>query len=345
MIVGAWSWAPYEEAFSRALTAHGVNVTAFRTKEFFNGFLGRQQDALPILSPALLNLNWDLVRATHLLKPQAVLFWRPTQILPRTLRAIVRQGITTISYNNDDPFGPEAHGNAPWHHRFLWHWYKRCLPLFDINFFYRGINREEALARGAQNAQVLLPYFLPWQDRPLILNEKTDSHFRTDVVFAGHYEADGREIYIQRLLEEGIALKIWGGKYWTRQVLGPYYRQIQPIEPAQGDDYTRALCGAKICLAFLSKINRDTYTRRCFEIPACGRLMLAERTAELQSLFREDKEACYFSSPEELVEKVHWLLANPVERERIANAGLQRVWAGKHDVYSRARFFLDALKI
>ena len=74
------------------------------------------------------------------------------------------------------------------------------------------------------------------------------------------------------------------------------YGYFAPIEPVFGDDYAKALCGAKVCLAFLSKLNRDSYTRRCFEIPACGNVMLAERTADLCRMFKEDEEACFFSS-------------------------------------------------
>lgn len=252
-------------------------------------------------------------------------------------------GIQAISYNNDDPFGPRAHGNVPWHHHWLWFWYLRCLPHFDRNFFYRRMNCEEAVVHGARHAEVLMPYFLPWQDRPVELALADQDRFTADVVFVGHYEPDGREHSIRTLVDAGIQLKIWGGHYWSRKALGDLYDHLQPIVPAEGDDYAKALCGAKVCLAFLSKLNRDTYTRRCFEIPACGRVMLAERTEDLLRLFKEDEEACFFSSNKELVEKTRWLLGNPHIRERIAQAGMRRVWADEHDVISRAKSFLISL--
>jgi glycosyltransferase involved in cell wall biosynthesis len=140
-----------------------------------------------------------------------------------------------------------------------------------------------------------------------------------------------------------MRVKLWGGHYWSRAVLGDLYDHLAPIVPAEGDAYAKALCGAKICLCFLSKLNRDTYTRRCFEIPACGKVMLAERTEDLMRLFKEDEEACFFSSPEELVRKAQWLINNPDIRERIAQAGLRRVWADGHDVASRANYFLSVV--
>jgi len=60
-------------------------------------------------------------------------------------------------------------------------------------------------------------------------------------------------------------------------------------------------------------------------------------------LFKEDEEACFFSSPEELVRKAQWLINNPDIRESIAQAGLRRVWADRHDVTSRARKFLQKI--
>jgi hypothetical protein len=252
-------------------------------------------------------------------------------------------GVSTASYNNDDPFGPKVHGNVPWHHHFLWNYYLKCVPLFKYNFFYRQINCEEAKAYGARHAEVLLPYFTPWRDRPLQLTATERQSYETDVVFVGHHEPDGREGSIRALVSAGIRVKLWGGHYWSHTVLGDLYDQLAPIVPAEGDDYAKALCGAMVCLCFLSKLNRDTYTRRCFEIPACGRVMLAERTDDLMRLFKEDEEACFFSSTEELVFKAKWLINNPDIRERIAQAGLRRVWADGHDVLSRAKYFLSVV--
>lgn len=340
LIVGSWCWHQYEDAFSKGLEHNGIEVIKFSTSHFFEGRLGRVQLALPFPGNALLRLNQEVLRQASVEQPEYILFWRPTHILPSTVKKLRSFGIQAISYNNDDPFGPNIVHNAPWHHHWLWFWYLRCLPHFHRNLFYRQVNCDEALALGVKHADVLKPYFLPWQDRPVVLSPAEQNRFGTDIVFVGHYEPDGRERSIHALINAGIQTNIWGGHYWSREVLGYLYDRLAPIMPAEGGDYAKALCGAKICLCFLSKLNRDTYTRRCFEIPACGKVMLAERTDDLLQFFKEDEEACFFSSNEELVEKVQWLLANSEIRERIAQAGLRRVWADGHDVTSRAREFL-----
>jgi len=345
LIVGAWAWPHYEEAFARGLRGNDAEVSALATSNFFKGFLGRIQQALPLPGPALLRLNRAVLHAAKDQQPDLVLFWRPTHILPETISKLTSMGVHTASYNNDDPFGPQVHSNLPWHHNFLWHWYLKCLLLFNYNFFYRKINCAEARVLGATHAEVLLPYFIPWQDRPVQLTEAEQQHYEADVVFVGHYEPDGREDSIRALLQADIHVRLWGGRYWNRAVLGDLYDQLAPIVPADGVVYAKALCGAKVCLCFLSKLNRDTYTRRCFEIPACGKVMLAERTDDLTQFFKEDEEACFFSSPEELVRKAQWLIHNTDIRERIAQAGLRRVWADWHDVTSRAKCFLSVVNI
>ncbi len=99
-----------------------------------------------------------------------------------------------------------------------------------------------------------------------------------------------------------------------------------------------------MALCLFSRLNRDEYTRRVFEIPACGALLLCERTPTMESLYRDGKEAVYFSSPEELVSKAKWLLAAPDEARAIAEAGRQRCLGSGYDVRSRMSEMLAWLR-
>jgi spore maturation protein CgeB len=105
----------------------------------------------------------------------------------------------------------------------------------------------------------------------------------------------------------------------------------------------KALGGAKIALGFLRKENRDDYTQRTFEIPACGGLLLAERTPMHLSLFREGVEAEFFdpTRPEELAAKVRDLLADDARRDAIRTAGRAAVLRGGYTYDDRIRQILD----
>ena len=79
------------------------------------------------------------------------------------------------------------------------------------------------------------------------------------------------------------------------------------------------------------------------EIPACGAFMLAERTREHLRLFEEGKEAAYFGSNEELLEKVHYYLNHEDERSTIASAGRQRCLDGGYSHHERLKYMLSVV--
>src|SRR6266542_6306175 len=84
------------------------------------------------------------------------------------------------------------------------------------------------------------------------------------------------------------------------------------------------LAAARVSLCFLSKINRNECCGRTFEIPAIGGFLLAERTPEQTSYFAPEKEAVFFDSEQELVEKARHFVGHDFEREAIARAGHDR---------------------
>ena len=155
-------------------------------------------------------------------------------------------------------------------------------------------------------------------------------------MFAGHYEADGRLDYLEEVANQGFRLRVFGPDY-PASVMAPNLKALLPIQPVRGDEYSKALCGGKVALAFLSKLNRDTYTRRSFEIPATGTLMLSEYSDDLASLYEERVEADFFRSKEELVRKLRLYLGDPARRASVAEAGRRRVLADGHDVVTRMK--------
>lgn len=277
-------------------------------------------------------------------RPDVLFVWRGTHIWPRTLRSIRRRGCRLVGYNNDDPFGPRVYGRAPWHHRYLWWWYIKTLKEYDTTFVYRPGNVHEAEEAGARNVHVLMPYFIPEVHHPVELRSDERERYECDVVFIGHYEPDGRENYLRALVNAGVHVRLFGGGYWTREVLGDLSDYFGDTRVLTGADYAKALCGARMCLAFLSKLNRDVYTRRCFEIPACGRLLLSQRTAELQRMFVEDREAVFFSSCDELVRKCVSLKEQPDELATIARRGRSRLLEDHHDVTSRMQQMMSLIE-
>ena len=344
LLAGSWQYYIYEAACAEALERLGVQVERFAWGSYFSGILGQAQAKWVFPSPAMLRLNRDFLCYAVAAQPDVVFVWRGTHILPETLHAIrSRTGALLVAYNNDDPFGPQKHQRAPFHHRWLWKHYLESISVYDLHFVYRKVNLEEIKAAGAKKASLLMSYCVPYLHRPMMLSVQDQAKYSCDVVFVGHYEDDGRVDSLRALVAAGLKVKLFGPRYWTKKVLGPLANYFGPIQEVTGVEYAKALCGADMALCFLSRLNRDTYTRRCFEIPACGCLLLSERTEDLQALYTEGQEAVYFSTPPELVEQALWLKGNPERAHAIAAAGHRRLLRDNHSVDGRMKSVLTIL--
>jgi hypothetical protein len=329
LIAGDWQADIHEPAWALGLRALGHQVSAFSWHERFAGLLGRIQNKV-LFGPAIWRLNLDLVAAARRERPDVVLLYRATHVLPWALEQLrALPGVTVASYNNDDPFSTRA---AP----LLWQHYLAGLPLSHVHMVYRHKNVDDLERRGITAVHLVRSAYLPAVDRPVTLTEEERGRLGSDVLFAGHYEADHRIASLEALAAEPTALRLVGPD-WDRAPPWPWLRRFQPIRAPRGEEYVRTIAAAKIALVFLSTLNNDTYTRRCFEIPAIGTFMLCQRTADMEDMFRPGVEAEYFSSPAELVDKVRHYLAHPEQRARVAAAGRRRVEESGHDIFSRMR--------
>jgi hypothetical protein len=182
--------------------------------------------------------------------------------------------------------------------------------------------------------------------RPIQVSEKDRQQLGGSVGFIGAYERERAES-IAFLAENGISVRVWGGgceRGWNIWAKRHQHTNLQiETRGVWGDLYTRTICSFDINLGFLRKLNRDLQTTRSVEIPACGKFMLAERTAEHLGLFTEGVEAEFFSTNEELLQKCRHYLSWPDERETIALAGRQRCLRSGYSYEKHVGAVLDEL--
>jgi spore maturation protein CgeB len=341
LIAGDWHSELHEEAIFHALGKLGHVVTAFSWHQYFRPSVGwitrldslaRRAQNKYLIGPQITRLNLDLIAQAAREQPDMVLIYRGTHILPETLRQLhlVVPDVALVGYNNDDPFAP----NYP---RWMWRHFLNGVPEYDLMLAYRHRNLEDFRQAGARRVELLRSWFIPERNHPIELSDGDLSRYACDVVFVGHYEPDDRLIYLEALVERGIDFRLFGPEWGRAARTSPWLSKLGTIQPVRGDDYLRALCGAKIALCFFSGLNRDTYTRRCFEIPATRTMMLSQYTEDVATLFREGEEIEFFRTPEEMFSKIKTYLDDNVRRQAVADAGWKRVHADGHDVVSRMR--------
>jgi spore maturation protein CgeB len=341
LVAGDWHSEIHEEVAAQALRDLGHEVREFRWSPYFSLTKGifrevrsliRKFQNKYIVGPLIVKINSLFIKSAVDFKPDIIFIYRGTHISRKSLERIKKNlpGCVLIGYNNDDPFSPKG---AP----YLWSIFLKAIPMYDLILAYRHANINEYELHGAQRVELLRSWFVPKINHPVQLGKDDERKYLTDVVFVGHYENDQRLEYLEEIVKQGIQLRIFGPGWDPILKQSTILKSLSPIELVWGQDYNKALCGSKIALCFFSKINRDTYTRRCFEIPATGTLMLSEFSDDLASLYEEGKEVDYFRSKIEMIEKIKKYLNDSSVRKTVAEAGLKRVNYDGHDILSRMR--------
>lgn len=325
ILCGDWRYAHHEAAIAESLSNRGISVFPFRYREYISDNIwGKIQNKI-LFGPAIYTLNHALRKYCSTIRPDVLFMRKPVGIWGSTVKWLRDQGKapTIVTYNNDNPFDDGRR-------RGLWRHYHKVASLSDINYFFRPKDIEHAINKGWRKPLLFMPYY----DPKLIELGRHEPIITLGAGFYGHFEPDGRDQYLEAVLDAGVKLTVIGPR-WDE--LGGKSRVGEYAECRwlDANEYARYLAGTHLCLCFFSERNKDVYTTRVFEITAAGSVLLSQRSAELQKLFMEDVEAVFFSSAEELVLKLKWLLANPMNSIEIARRGQQRCRKDGHDVQSR----------
>lgn len=332
LIVGSFQWEMYAPAFYNAWKDMGheverVDYNDYRFKRMtpLSSFLNRLQSRFHY-GFYMGRYNRDIIAKVKDFNPDFVFLYRCYHVYGSTVAAL-RKLTVVFSYNNDDPFSGVPSGS---YYRYYFEDARYC----HLNYVYRKRNVEDFKAIGINNTKVLLPYFRKDSNYPIDIEKDIP------LAFLGHFENDGRDKYIYELKQAGVPVVVYGDEHWLK---APLYEEIKDVVfPAKrGREYNETINRTRVCLVFFSKLNHDTYTRRCFEIPAAKCVMLSEFTDDMNELFLENESAVYFRNKEELINKASYLLKNLQETERIAHNAYNRVLELGGSEYDRCQQIIE----
>jgi spore maturation protein CgeB len=298
------------------------------------------------------DINRLILEDARKFRPDLVWAEKQEFLRAETIEELRKLGARTVH------FTPDPYFSLDWKRTRLM---DEAMRTFDALVYCKSYEREQYEGIGKPTVYMPLGY-CDEVHRPLA---SEDTRWRCAIGFLGGWEPR-RENLLHAVAAAGFDVKIWGGYWeflrdgkWTprrhiilQQLAGRDRFRFHTDEllsrahqggEVYADDYARALSGSKIGVGFLRKAWPDQHTTRTFEIPACGSLLLADRTGEHQQFFEEGKEAEFFASCEELLDKVQFYCNNEPARKRVADGGYKRCKEGGYAYVCRLRGAFQAL--
>lgn len=283
------------------------------------------------LGRSVLQFNKMLQSLCRSEKYDAIFVDKGVWVWPETLRELKRRSRADLAVH----YTPDSQFLENRSRHFL-----GCLPLYDACFTTKQFELAEYKKHGARVVKLILQGYGERLKR--LSASEISNQFQSEVVFIGHFQ----KAYATKLsaLSEHVPLTIWGPNWPKYSKRAVWARHCVRGSGVFGTDYSQALSGAKIGVGLLSKRIPETSTTRTFEIPACGTMLLAERTPEHQALFEEDSEAVFFGDIGELCEKARYYLKNDSARSKIAESGYYRSVSSGYRVDQQFQLIFDFFK-
>ncbi|MEM6898334.1 MAG: glycosyltransferase [Pseudomonadota bacterium] len=330
---------------AEAMEQLGVNLIRFDARKFLDqrSFVERRLSDTFERSPLLHLYNQKLLDAANAIRPTVIWFDKPKFVTGNTIDQLKANGAFLIHYTPDPYFGYGGYQTRTTTSNF---------SKFDLFITTKSYELDDYRKFGTT---IYMPHgYCDRVHRPVPVSESE----RVDFGFVGSWEPR-REAFMERAASDGLSVRIWG-LGWQHLVSGraglrtrlrlrkmsgghPFSirkssllsKHIQSGEVC-GNDYAGALSASRISPGLLrTSLYPDQHTTRTFEIPACGSMLLAERTSEHEEFFDEDKEAVFFETEEEMVEKAVWYTQHPTERQRVTEAGRRRCLASGYSYRDR----------
>ena len=342
LVVGDGRSNIHEVPLSKAFEEIGIKTSSFFWGKFFNSNFFFINIILRIFDkyqfkPYLFLVNLLLFLKIKKIRPNLIFLYRPTHILSFLIfmTKLFFKDIKIFAYNNDDPFSKKYKTN-------VWGNFFKIIPKMDLIFCYRNKNILDFRKMGFTNTALLLPWFIPDRHKPI---EKFNQNKKYDVVFIGHYENDNRLEILEKIRNSGFSIGIFGPPYEWNHVLekSEYLSDLSPVRLVWEEEYSETINSSKIAICFMSKLNNDSYTRRNFEIPACGIAQISEYSEDLAKIFTEEEEIILFKNPDDAVAKLRNILLDNDKLEDLARRGRNRIIKDNHDIISRAKYIINRI--
>ena len=260
----------------------------------------------PRLSCNTESLNNALLKLCEDKQPELIWLEWPKEFRPATLQYLKSKlpGSLLISFQDDNPWGQRT--SDQW----MWKDYFRCISFFDWHIVKRQSDVDHLKSLGATKTLfwehgMYSPVFYP----------DASTKKKYPVSFVGTC-MDQRIEFMEYLLERGIPIHVFGNRWDSRSDLPKRFPQYFH-KAVVGEAYADVIRQSVVCLGLVSHSNQDEWTMRSYEVPACGGLLLAEKTLTHERLFEEEQTGYLFEGEKECADKLVALIKDPESCKKV----------------------------
>jgi len=330
LISGSQHPSGFPKSLGGALTRVGCDIVSFDDEKLHADISPSNRVLKRILTPFKAQYIGDsFVHSIKSQAPNVVLvvkgfFFSPTAI--REARSAAPKA-KFVYFNPDNSFNTWHYGNSN-------AWIRSSRSLYDVELTWGKFLEGPLRALGARRV-----HHFPFAFDPLLHTPPTkfDEVFKSEVSFVGSWDEE-REWWLSRIVD--FDLKIWGNGW--EKASSSLRRSCWQGTAAYGQEFYSIVKQSKVNINLLRRQNASAHNMRSFEIPGCGGLMLATRSAEHLKIFRDEHDAFFFDSAAELRDIVPFLLNNDFDRFRVAENGYQKV-IQTHTYDNRAKDLLEII--
>jgi len=275
-----------------------------------------------------MRINKQIRKIVHNNHFDLFLVMRGDHLYPETLEFCRNKINKIVNWNTDDLFNKLNSSKL----------IIDSVKYYDVHFSPRFNLKNEYLDKGARTFKKLDWYYRYGLNYDTLLNSPINH--TNESTFIGSW-SERRETLLNGLEDFNVNIFGWG---WNKNINKSKYKHWN-ISPSisilqMHNEFNKS----KINLNILTHENRDSTNLRNFEIPASGGFQLTERSDEILEIFEEDKDIVCFSSKDELLDKYLFYIKNDSLRDKIAKAGMNKVFQNKHSLIDRLDEILKFIK-
>ncbi|MBC1937546.1 glycosyltransferase [Listeria grandensis] len=318
LAVGAGWRGSNSKSLFNGFIKNGCDVHIIETDGYFYNYsiperLYMRVRKLP-LKAKFQKFNTTIVRMIDAYQPDILFVVKGLWVTEEVVQYAKVKGITTIHFHPDFLFDDRYHTSTI---------LNQAISSYDLVVTAKTTEVEKYKQYGCSRVHFMKYAYDPDIHYPVQLSVQEKINFQTDVAFVGRMEPF-RADALNRIAMQGYDLKVWGTK-WDKIPKNDVLNRYCEGRPIFCEEMAKVFQGAKISVGFLTQLSAEQHTARTFEIPACQGFFLGTRTEEHMDIFQPGVEADFFTTPEELLEKVAFYTQRDEIRQQITQKGYEKV--------------------